>query len=49
MWLRMPPFIPKWLWGIIFISVSIVSIRETANTLAMTPDVVAEMAIATVK
>ena len=49
MWLRIPPLIPKWLCGIIFMSVSIASMRDTANTLAITPEVVAAIAIATVK
>ena len=39
---------PKWLWGIIFISVSMVSIRDTANRLASTPEAVATSASATV-
>tara|TARA_R110002167_G_scaffold38412_21_gene119668 strand:- start:133 stop:378 length:246 start_codon:yes stop_codon:yes gene_type:complete len=38
---RIQPDMPKWLWGVISISVSIASIRETANTLASRPDAVA--------
>lgn len=40
--------IPKWLWGTSFISVTIANMRETANTLAITPDTVAMIANITV-
>ena len=45
----MLPDIPKWPCGISFISVSIAVIRETAKILAITPEIVATMAIPTVK
>ena len=49
MWVRIGPDIPKWRCGIIFMSVSIVSIRDTAKTLANTPETVATAARTTVK
>lgn len=45
----MLPDIPKWLCGISFMSVSIAVIRDTAKMLAIIPEIVATIAIPTVK